>query len=94
MELQRLVRHGLNGLWVFHTFFRHWVAPLAKRTRPMWEYSDPMDPDRASPEELPKDEVWSCLDRVLQLRDKYSLEGTLGPLRAVKLSNLVCPPFL
>ena len=88
------MQHGLDGLRVFHTFFRHRVAPLAKRTRPMWEYSGPMDPDRASPEELPKDEVWSCLDRVLQLRDKDSLEGTLGPLHAAKLSNLVCAPLL
>ena len=56
-ELQRLVEHGLDGLRVFHTFFRRRVAPLAERMRPMWEYSSPMDPDRASPEELPKDEV-------------------------------------
>ena len=92
-ELQRLVQHGLDELQVFHTFFRRWVTPLAKRTRSMWEYSGPMDPDRASPEELPKDEVWSRLDRVLQLRDKNSLEGTPSPLHATKLSNLVCPPF-
>ena len=84
------MRHGLDGLRVLHTFFRHRVTPLAERTWPMWEYSGPMDPDRASPEELPKDEVWSHLNRVLQLRDKDSLEGTLGPLHAVKLSNLVC----
>ena len=57
MELRRLVRHGLDGLWVFHTFFHHQVALLAERMRLMWEYSGPMDPDRASPEELPKDEV-------------------------------------
>ena len=93
MELQRLMQQGLDGLRVFHTFFRRWVVPLAERTRPMWEYSGPMDPDRASPEELPKDEVWSRLDRVLQLRDKNSLEGTPSPLHATKLSNLVCPPF-
>ena len=55
----------------------------------MWEYSDPMDPDRASPEELSRDEVWSYLDRVLQLGDVESLEGTPRPLRAMKLSNLV-----
>ena len=64
-ELWRLVRHGLDRLRVFHTFFRRWVAPLAERTRLKWEYSNPMDPDRASPEELPKDEVWRRLDRVL-----------------------------
>ena len=34
-ELRRLVRHGLDGLWVFHTFFRHRVTPLVERTRPM-----------------------------------------------------------
>ena len=89
-ELQRLVQHGLDGLWVFHTFICHRVTPLAERTRPMWEYIGPMDPDHASPEELSKDEVWSHLGRVLQLRDEDSLEGTPGPLHAVKLSNLVC----
>ena len=56
-ELQRLVQHGLNGLRVFYTFFHHRVAPLAERTWPMWEYSSPMDPNRASSEKLPKDEV-------------------------------------
>ena len=55
----------------------------------MWEYSSSMDLDRASPEELSKDEVWSHLDRVLQLRDEDSLEGTPGPLHATKLSTLV-----
>ena len=60
----------------------------------MWAYSGPTDPDRASPEELPKDEVWSRLDRVLQLRDKDSLEGTPGPIHTMKLSNLVCSPLL
>ena len=59
----------------------------------MWEYSGLMDPDHTSPEELLKDEVWSRLDKVLQLRDKDSLEGMLGPLYVVKLSNLVCPIF-
>jgi len=56
-ELQKLMRNGLDGLWVFHTFFHHRVAPLGERTRPMWEYSSPMDPNRASLEELLKDEV-------------------------------------
>ena len=56
----------------------------------MWEYSGPMDPDHASPEELSKDEDWSHLDRGLQLRDEDSLEGMPRPLHATKLSNLVC----
>ena len=94
MELQRLVQRGLDGLWVFHTFFHHWVTPLVERKQPMWEYLGPMDPDRASPEELPKDEVWSQLDWVLQLRDQDSLEGKLGPLHAMKPSNLICFPLL
>ena len=64
-ELQKLVQNGLDGLWVFHTFFHHQVAPLGERTRPMWEYSGPMDPDRALPEELSKYEVWSYLGRAL-----------------------------
>ena len=64
-ELQKLVKRGLDGVRVFHTLYRCWVAPLAERTRPMWMYSGPTDPDHALPEELPDDEVWSCLGRVL-----------------------------
>ena len=56
---------GLDRVWVFHTLFRHRVAPLAERMRPMWKYNGPSDPDRALPEELPNDEVWSHVDRVL-----------------------------
>ena len=58
-ELQKLLQHGLNGVRVFHTFFHRWVTPLVERIRPMWLYSNPMDPDRVSPVELAKDEVWS-----------------------------------
>ena len=65
MELSKLVRHGLDGVRVFHTLFRRRVTPLAERTRLMWKYNGPSDPDRASPEELPNDEVWSHVDRVL-----------------------------
>ena len=93
-ELQKLVQQGLDGVWVFHTFFRRRVAPLAERTWPMWMYSGPMDPDRASLEKLAKDEVWSRLDRVLRLRPKESLDGKLGALHASKLSNLVRSPLL
>ena len=57
MKLQKLVQHSLDGLRVFHTFFRHRVTLLAERRRPMSVYSGPMDPDRASPEELPKHKV-------------------------------------
>ena len=57
VELQKLMQHGLDGLQVFHTFFHHRVTPRVERTRPMWEYIGPMDPDRTSPEELPKDKV-------------------------------------
>ena len=31
-ELQKLVRCGLDGMRVFHTLFRHRVAPLVQRT--------------------------------------------------------------
>ena len=51
------MRHVLDGVQVFHTLYRHRVAPLAERTQPMWKYNGPVDPDRASPEELPDDEV-------------------------------------
>ena len=56
-ELQKLLQHSLDGLWVFHTFFHRRVTPLVERTWPMWLYSGPMDPDHASPVELAKDEV-------------------------------------
>ena len=94
MELQKLVQQGLNGVRVFHTFFRHRVTPLAERTQPMWMYNGLMDPDRVSPEELEKDKVWSRLDRVLRLRPKESLNGNPGGLHASKLSNLVHSPLL
>ena len=48
-----------------------------------------MDLDHASLEELTKDEVQGYLGQALQLREEDSLEGTLGPLNATKLSNLV-----
>ena len=83
------MRHGLDGVRVFHTFFCRQVASLVERTWPMWMYSGPMDPDRVSPEELANDEVWSRLDRVLQLRPKETLEGKLGALNTMKQSNLV-----
>jgi len=81
------VRLGLDGVRVFHTLYRRRVAPLAERARLMWKYGGPTDPDRASPEELPNDEVWSHLDWVLQLKPK------LGPLNASVVSKLVCFPL-
>jgi len=93
-ELQKLVQHGLNGLRLFHTFFYHWVTPLGESRRPMWNYLGPIDPDRVSPVELAKDEVWSQLDRVLQLRAQESLKGKPRPLHATKLSTLVRSPLL
>ena len=92
-ELQKLVKQGLDGVRVFHTFRRR-VAPLAERTRPMWMYTGPTDPDRTSPEKLASDEVWSRLDRVLRLRAKETLDGKPGALNASKLSKLVHSPFL
>ena len=59
------MRRGLDGVRVFHTLFRCRVAPLAERTRMMWKFNGLTDPDRVLPEELPNDEVWSRLDRVL-----------------------------
>ena len=67
-ELRKLIRGSLDGVWVFHTLYRHQVAPLVERTHSMWMYGDWSDPDRASPEELPGDEIWSRVGRVLQLR--------------------------
>ena len=56
-KVRKLVRRGLDGVWVFHTLYRRWIAPLAERSWPMWRYGGPSDPDRASPEELPDDQV-------------------------------------
>ena len=56
-ELQKLVRDGLDGVWVFHTLYCRWVVPLAERTHPMWKYDGRSNPDRVSLEELPDDEI-------------------------------------
>ena len=64
-ELWKLIKCGLNGVRVFHTLYRRRVMPLAERTRLMWMYDGPSNPDRASIEDLPDDEVWSHLGRVL-----------------------------
>ena len=64
-ELRKLVRGGLDGVWVFHTLYHRWVAPLAERTHPMWMYGDRSDPDHVSSLELPDDEIWSRVGRVL-----------------------------
>ena len=93
-ELQKLVRRGLDGVRVFHTLYRRRVAPLVERARPMWRYDGPSDLDRASSEELPDDEVWSHLDRVLQLKPKEKVDGKPGPLNASVVSKLVCSLLL
>ena len=59
----------------------------------MWKYNGPMDPDRALPEELLNDEVWSHLDQVLQLRPRETLDGKPGPLNSVVVSKLVYSPL-
>ena len=64
-ELRKLIRGGLDGVWVFHTLYRRRVTSLAERTHPMWKYDDRSDPDRASLGELPDDEIWSRVGRVL-----------------------------
>ena len=88
-ELRKLVRSGLDGVRVFHTLFCRRVAPLAERTQPMWMYGGWSDPDRASPEDLPDDEVWSHLGQVLQLRPKDTVVGKPIPFNASVVSNLV-----
>jgi len=93
-ELQKLMQCGLDKVRVFHTLFCCRVAPLAERTWPMWKYSGPTDPDCTSPEELPNDEVWSHVDRVLQLKPKETLDGKPGPLNAATVSKLVCSPLI
>ena len=89
MELQKLVRRGLDGVRVFHTLFHCRVAPLAERTRPMLMYGGRSDPNRASPEDLPDDEVWSRVGRVLQLRPKDTVVGKPIPFNASIMPTLV-----
>ena len=59
----------------------------------MWKYNGTTDPDRASPEELSNDEVWSRLDRVLQLKPKENVDEKPGPLNYSVVSKLVCSPL-
>ena len=63
--LLKIVKKGLDRLWVFFTIFHRRTAPLAERSRPMWQYSGKMDPDRSSSTELSGDEIWGHLGRVL-----------------------------
>ena len=93
-ELQKLVRRSLDGVQVFHTLYRHRVALLAERVRSMWKYGGSTNPDRASPEELLNDEVWSRLDRVLQLKPKEKVDGKPRPLIASVVSKMVCSLLL
>ena len=60
----------------------------------MWKYSGQSDPDHASPEDLPDDEVWSRLGWVLQLRPKEMVVGKPISFNASIMSKLVCSlPF-
>ena len=75
---------------VFHTLYRRRVAPLAERTHPMWTYGGRSDPDCASLEELPDDEIWSRVGRVLQLRPRETVVGKPIPFNASIVPTLVC----
>ena len=92
-ELQKLIRGGLDGVRVFHTLYRRRVAPLAERTHPMWTYGGRLDPDRMSLEDLPDDEIWSHIGRVLQLRPEETVEGKPIPFNASIVPTLVCSLF-
>ena len=93
-ELWKLVWRGLDGVRVFHTLYKRRVASLAERTWPMWKYNSPTDLDHTSPEELPNNEVWSRLDRVLQMKPKEKVDGKPAPFKSSIVSTLVCPlPF-
>ena len=54
----------------------------------MWRYGGPADLDRASLEQLSSDEVWSCLDRVLQLKPKEKVDGEPASFNSVIMSRL------
>ena len=92
-ELQKLVRGGLDGVRVFYTLYHRWVAPLEERTHPMWTYGGRSDPDRASPEKLPDDEIWSHIGQVLQLRPGETVVGKPIPFNASIVPTLVCSLF-
>ena len=47
------------------------------------------DPDRTSPKELSKDEIWGYVDRVLQLGQEETLDGMPGPFQAERRSDLL-----
>ena len=89
-ELWKLVKHGLDGVRVFHTLYHRRVVPLAERAWPMWMYDGLSDPDRTSSKDLPDDEVWSRIGRVLQLRPKERVEGSPIPFNSSIMSRLVC----
>ena len=82
--------HGLDGVRVFHTLYHHRIAPLAERAWPMWRYSGAIDPYLASLEDLPDDEVWSRLGRVLQLKPREKAEGRPASFNSSIMSTLVC----
>ena len=92
-ELWKLIRGGLNGVRVFYTLYRRRVALLVERTHPMWTYGGRSDPDCVSPEELPDDEIWSCVGRVLQLRPREMVVGKSIPFNASIVPTLVCSLF-
>ena len=84
------MRCGLDRVRVFYTLYRRRIAPLVERTQPLWEYGGRSDPNRASPEELPDDEVWSRVGRVLQLRPRETVMGKPIPFNESIVSTLVC----
>ena len=55
----------------------------------MWMYGGWLDLDHVSPEDLPDNEVWSRLGRVLQLRSKDTVVGKPIPFNALVVSNPV-----
>ncbi|XP_066400466.1 uncharacterized protein [Miscanthus floridulus] len=54
----------------------------------MWLYSGPSDSDYASSEDLPDDEVWSHLGRVLQLKPREKVEGRPASFNSSIVSTL------
>ena len=84
------MKSGLNGVRVFHTLYRRRVVPLAERVRPMWMYDGLSNPDRTLSEDLPDDEVWSRIGRVLQLKPRERVEGRPVPFNSSIVSTLVC----
>jgi hypothetical protein len=64
---KRVTEGALDGAQLFYTFYSR-----------MWEYSGHADPDQASPEEMPDDDVWSWLEMVFKMGNQQTTGGPIA----------------